>query len=70
MPALPYEYADLAWITHAIEHSPIMVAGPTPAAARPYGLFDLPTGYDLTDVIILDWIAAEVSRVPRSYLLF
>jgi hypothetical protein len=68
MVALSYEYADLASIAHAIERSPIMVAGPTPA--RPYELRDLPTGYDLTDVIILDWIAAEVSRVPRSYLLF
>jgi hypothetical protein len=70
MAALSYEYADLASIAHAIERSPIMVAGPTPALARSYELLDLPAGYDLTDVIILDWIAAEVSREPRSYLLF
>jgi len=70
MAALAYEYADLALIVHAIERSPIMVASPTPAPARPYELLDLPAGYDLTDVIILDWIAAEVSSVPRNYLLF
>ena len=70
MAALAYEYADLALIAHAIERSPILVAGPTPAPARRYELLDLPAGYDLTDVIILDWIAAEVSSVPRNYLLF
>jgi len=70
MAAIPYEYADLASIAHAIERSPILVAGPTLAPARPYELLDLPAGYDLSDVIILDWIAAEVSRVPRNYLLF
>jgi hypothetical protein len=69
MAALPYEYADLAAIARTIERSPIRVAGLMPAApTRPCELPDLPTAYDLTDVIILDWIASEVARVRRSYL--
>ena len=73
MTVLPHEYADLASIARAIEHSPIWLAGLKlaglmSAARRPCALRDLPTGYELADVIILDWIAAEASRVRHSYL--
>jgi hypothetical protein len=68
MAVLPHEYADLASIARAIEQSPIWLAGLMSAARRPCALRDLPTGYELTDVIILDWIAAEAPRVRHSYL--
>jgi hypothetical protein len=36
--------------------------------ARRYELRDLPAGYELTDVLVLDWIAAETLRARRNYL--
>ena len=69
MAALPRKSAGLAWIVSAIERSPIMVTGHvTRPATRRYELRDLPAGYEPADILILDWIAAEVLRARRNYL--
>ena len=73
MAALPRRSAGLAWIVSAIERSPIMVTGHVTRhvpglAARRYELRDLPAGYELADILVLDWIAAEALRAPRNYL--
>jgi hypothetical protein len=67
MAALPHGCVDLALIVQAIRRSPIRIMGLMPTAlTRRYALLDLPRGYDPTDVIILDWIAAEASRTHRN----
>jgi hypothetical protein len=56
-------------IVRTIERSCIMVAAyvrrPAP---RHCELRNLPAGYELADVLVLDWIAAEASRARRNYL--
>jgi len=37
-------------------------------APRHCELRDLPAGYEPADILILDWIAAEVLRARRNYL--
>jgi len=65
----PRRRAGLASIVSTIERSPIMVtAHDTRLAARRYGLRDLPAGYELADIVVLDWIAAEALRARRNYL--
>jgi len=44
----------------AIARSPIVVARPTPS---------FPAGFDATDLVILEWIAAEGKRIGRSFTL-
>ena len=69
MAALPRKSAGLASVVSAIERSPIMVTGHvTHPATRRYELRDLPAGYEPADILILDWIAAEVLRARRNYL--
>ena len=67
MAALSHGRAELALIVQAIRRSSISIMGLMPTAlARRYALVELPRGYDQTDVIILDWIAAEASRAHRN----
>jgi hypothetical protein len=40
----------------------------TRPATRRYELRDLPAGYEPADILVLDWIAAEVLRARRNYL--
>jgi hypothetical protein len=69
MAALPRRRAVLASIVSTIERSPIMAAAHLARPpARRYELRDLPAGYELTDILVLDWIAAETLRARRSYL--
>ena len=69
MAALPRKSAGLASVVGAIERSPIMVTGHvTCPAMRRCELRDLPAGYEPADILILDWIAAEVLRARRNYL--
>jgi len=69
MAALPRKSAGLALIASAIERSPIMVTRHVKRpATRPYGLRDLPAGYEPADILVLDWIAAEALRARRNYL--
>jgi hypothetical protein len=69
MAALPRGPADLTSIVRTIERSSIMVAAyvrrPAP---RHCELRDLPAGYELADIVVLDWIAAEALRARRNYL--
>jgi hypothetical protein len=69
MAALPRRPADLTSIVRTIERSSIMVATyvrrPAPRHCEPR---DLPAGYELADILVLDWIAAEALRARRNYL--
>jgi hypothetical protein len=68
MTALPRRRAGLASIVSTIERSPIIVtAHVVGLAARRYELRDLPAGYELADILVLDWIAAEALRARRNY---
>jgi hypothetical protein len=59
----------LTAIVRTIERAPIMVtAHDTRPAARHCEVRDLPPGYELTDILVLDWIAAEALRARRNYL--
>jgi hypothetical protein len=59
----------MASIARAIERSPIAVAGWARCMLRRRReLLDLPAGYDLADLAILDWIAAEAVRAGRTCL--
>jgi hypothetical protein len=61
--------ASLTSIVRLIEQSPVVVGDPLPRAAEPHcRLFDLPPGYEATDVFVLEWIAAETMRRRRDYL--
>jgi hypothetical protein len=74
MAALSHKRADIASIASAVERSPIVIASLAPGTAehcplkRHCGLVDLPVGYERADLIILDWIAAEVLRARRICL--
>jgi hypothetical protein len=37
-------------------------------APRHCELRDLPAGYELADILVLDWIAAQALRARRNYL--
>jgi hypothetical protein len=69
MAALPRRCADLTLIVRTIERSSIMVtAYVRRPAPRHSELRDLPAGYELADILVLDWIAAEALRARRNYL--
>jgi hypothetical protein len=67
MPAPLSRYADLASIVELIAHSPIVLTASATGAARG-PRFELPAGYGLADILVLDWIAAETLRARRPYL--
>jgi len=69
MATLPRRRADLTLIVRTIERSSIMVTAHLRCPApRHCELRDLPAGYEPADILILDWIAAEVLRARRNYL--
>jgi hypothetical protein len=69
MAALPRRSADLTSIIRTIERSSIFVAAYIRRSApRHCELRDLPAGYELADIVILDWIAGEALRARRNYL--
>jgi hypothetical protein len=69
MAALLRRRVDLASIARTIRRSPIIVTvrAPRPATRR-CDQRDLPAGYELADIVVLDWIAAEALRAGRNYL--
>ena len=69
MAALPRRRADSTSIVRTIERSSIIVtAHVRRGAPRHCELRDLPAGYELADILVLDWIAAEALRARRNYL--
>jgi hypothetical protein len=61
--------ADLALIVQAIRRSSMRITELMPTVpARRREPLELPPGYELTDIIILDWIAAQASRARQNYL--
>jgi hypothetical protein len=69
MAALPRRGADLTSIVRTIERSSIFVpAYVRRPAPRHCESRDLPAGYELADIVILDWIAGEALRARRNYL--
>jgi hypothetical protein len=69
MTASVHGRADLALIVQAIRLSSIRIKDLVPTGlARRRAPLDVPPGYELTDIIILDWIAAQASRARHNYL--
>jgi hypothetical protein len=71
MAASPYKRADLVSLVGLLAHSPIVATGlNAPPGVRHC---ELPASYELTDVLVLDWIVteaivAETMRARRNYL--
>jgi hypothetical protein len=62
-------YADLALIIELIKHSPIVLAASAAGTPlRTHTPLQLPAGYGLADILVLDWIAAEALQARRPYL--
>jgi hypothetical protein len=69
MAAAAHKRADLALIVRAIRRSTIRLMALLPIAPAPRRVVpELPPGYDLTDLIILEWLAAQAPRTGREYL--
>jgi hypothetical protein len=71
MAALTYGRSDLGSLVGLLARSPIVATGlNAPPVARHC---ELPAGYELTDVLVLNWIVAEAMvaetmRARRNYL--